>query len=182
MWSGLHYWPLTTLLAFNCSQHNGDMSSTVSLPNHTFTGQAKSSKQLTSIVHILCARNWHLPFLNQQKGENKRRKYQMIKPPRKNVADSACIFHTCPKVVKWSCSNFRISKASRHEVWMFAQVSKFINPSLAEQNMPCLSKQCRSRSVGWSGSALFVIKYVNFYQKPRSSNLIGWKLEVGVAS
>ena len=34
----------------------------------------------------------------------------------------------------------------------------------------------------WSGSALFVIKYVNFYQKPASSNLIGWKLEVGVAS
>ena len=33
-----------------------------------------------------------------------------------------------------------------------------------------------------SGSALFVIKYVNFYQKPRSSNLIGWKLEVGAAS
>ena len=33
-----------------------------------------------------------------------------------------------------------------------------------------------------SGSALFVIKYVNFYQKPRSSNLIGWKLEVGMAS
>ena len=27
-----------------------------------------------------------------------------------------------------------------------------------------------------------VIKNVNFYQKPRSSNLIGWKLEVGVAS
>ena len=34
----------------------------------------------------------------------------------------------------------------------------------------------------WSGSALFVIKFVNFYQKPWSSNLIGWKLEVGVAS
>ena len=34
----------------------------------------------------------------------------------------------------------------------------------------------------WSGSALFVIKYVNFYQKLGSSNLIGWKLEVGVAS
>ena len=33
----------------------------------------------------------------------------------------------------------------------------------------------------WSGSALFVIKYVNFYQKLGSSNLIGWKLEVGVA-
>ena len=35
------------------SQPNGVMSSAVSLPNHTFTGQAKSSKQLTSIVHIL---------------------------------------------------------------------------------------------------------------------------------
>ena len=29
------------------------MSSAVSLPNHTFTGQALSSKRLTSIVHIL---------------------------------------------------------------------------------------------------------------------------------
>ena len=33
-----------------------------------------------------------------------------------------------------------------------------------------------------SGSALFVIKYVNFCQKLGSSNLIGWKLEVGMAS
>ena len=34
----------------------------------------------------------------------------------------------------------------------------------------------------WSGPALFVIKYVNFYQKSRSSNLISRKLEVGVES
>ena len=34
----------------------------------------------------------------------------------------------------------------------------------------------------WSRSALFVIKYVNFYQKTGSSNLTGWKLEVGMAS
>ena len=34
----------------------------------------------------------------------------------------------------------------------------------------------------WSGSALFVINYVNFYQKHGSSNLICWKLEVGMAS
>ena len=33
------------------SQPDGVMSSTVSLPNHTFTGQAWSSKRLTSIVH-----------------------------------------------------------------------------------------------------------------------------------
>ena len=39
-----------------------------------------------------------------------------------------------------------------------------------------------SEEGNWSGSALFVIKYVNFYQKPESSNLIGWKLEVGMAS
>ena len=42
--------------------------------------------------------------------------------------------------------------------------------------------QLTSEEANWSGSALFVIKYVNFYQKPRSSILIGWKLEVGVAS
>ena len=35
------------------SQPNEVMSSAVSLPNHMFTGQAQSSKWLTSIVHIL---------------------------------------------------------------------------------------------------------------------------------
>ena len=42
--------------------------------------------------------------------------------------------------------------------------------------------QMASEEAIWSGSALFVIKYVIFYQKSRSSNLIGWKLEVGMAS
>ena len=42
--------------------------------------------------------------------------------------------------------------------------------------------QLASEEANWSGSAVFVIKYVNFYQKSGSSNLIGWKLEVGVAS
>ena len=42
--------------------------------------------------------------------------------------------------------------------------------------------QLASEEISWSGSALFVIKYVNFYQKLGSSNLIGLKLEVGVAS
>ena len=42
--------------------------------------------------------------------------------------------------------------------------------------------QLASEEAKWSGSALFVIKYVKFYQKLRSSNLIGWKLEVGVVS
>ena len=35
------------------SQPLGVMSSTVGLPNHTFTGQDYSSKRLTSILHIL---------------------------------------------------------------------------------------------------------------------------------
>ena len=60
-----------------------------------------------------------------------------------------------------------------------------LNHSLAEHDMPCFSKQCRSKSVGFCRSQLIwictvVIKYVNFYQKPKSSNLIGWK--VGMAS
>ena len=42
--------------------------------------------------------------------------------------------------------------------------------------------QMASEEANWSGSALFVIKYVNFYQKSVSSNLIGRKLEVGMAS
>ena len=43
------------------SQPNGVMSSTVSLPNHTFTRQAYSSKQLTSIVHILLPKTDNCP-------------------------------------------------------------------------------------------------------------------------
>ena len=42
--------------------------------------------------------------------------------------------------------------------------------------------QLASEEANWSGSALFVIKYVNFCQKPGSSNLICWKLEVGMVS
>ena len=54
---------------------------------------------------------------------------------------------------------------------------------LLNQDMPCLCKQYRSRSeANWSGSALFVILYLNLYQQLGSSNLIGRKLEVGVAS
>ena len=42
--------------------------------------------------------------------------------------------------------------------------------------------QLASEEANWSGSALFVIKYVNLYQQSGSSNLIGWELEMGVAS
>ena len=42
--------------------------------------------------------------------------------------------------------------------------------------------QLASEEANWSGSALFLIQYENLYQQPGSSNLIGWKLEVGKAS
>ena len=42
--------------------------------------------------------------------------------------------------------------------------------------------QLASEEASWSGSALFAIKYVNLYQPSGSSNLIGWKLEVGVVT
>ena len=42
--------------------------------------------------------------------------------------------------------------------------------------------QLASEEANWSGSALFVSKYVNLCQNPESSNLIGWKLVVDVPS
>ena len=39
-----------------------------------------------------------------------------------------------------------------------------------------------SEEANWSGSALFAIQYMNLYQQSGSSNLIGWKLEVGMSS
>ena len=39
--------------------------------------------------------------------------------------------------------------------------------------------QLASEEANWSGSALFVIQHVNFYQKPGSSNLIGWETRSG---
>ena len=52
---------------------------------------------------------------------------------------------------------------------------------------PCLYKrlvrvQLTSEDSKWSQSALFAIKYVALYQQPRSTNLTGWKLEMGVVS
>ena len=77
--------------------------------------------------------------------------------------------------------------------WMICTSAKMLKTrhtlTLLLQNTTCSvlansadPDQLASEEANWSGSVLFVIKYMNFYQKPRSSNLIGWKLEVGVAS
>ena len=42
--------------------------------------------------------------------------------------------------------------------------------------------QLASEEANWSGSALFVIKYLNLYEQLGSSILIGLKLEVDMAS
>ena len=42
--------------------------------------------------------------------------------------------------------------------------------------------QLASEEANWSGSTLFSIKNANLYQQPGSSNLAGWKLEVGMVS
>ena len=41
--------------------------------------------------------------------------------------------------------------------------------------------QLASEETNWSGSTSFGIKYFNLYQQSESSNLIGWKSEVGMA-
>ena len=47
-----------------------------------------------------------------------------------------------------------------------------INPGPAEPGY-ALPLQCRPSEANQPGSTLFVIKYVNLYQNPGSSNLIG---------
>ena len=42
--------------------------------------------------------------------------------------------------------------------------------------------QLASDEANWSGSVLFVIQYVNLYQHSALSNLIGWQLQMGMAS
>ena len=69
-------------------------------------------------------------------------------------------------------------------------VQMLLTQVLLNPDMSCLCKQCRPRSsVGFWRSQLIWIctiaikyMYVNLYQQSGSSNLIGWKLEKGVAS
>ena len=47
---------------------------------------------------------------------------------------------------------------------------------------PQYNQSINPEEANWSGSALFVIQYVNFCQQSISCNLIGWQFEVGMAS
>ena len=72
-------------------------------------------------------------------------------------------------------------------MWESSFSLQWVNPSPAEPGYTAFAHsvdpdQLASVEANWSGSALFAIKYVNLYQQPGSSNLIGWKLEVGESS
>ena len=57
-----------------------------------------------------------------------------------------------------------------------------LNPDISCLANSIDSDQLASEEYNWSGSTLFVIKYVNFNQRPGSNNLVGLKLEVGLTS
>ena len=63
---------------------------------------------------------------------------------------------------------------------------KVLTLVLQNSDMPFVSSvdpdQLASEEANWSGASLFAIQYVNLYQQSGSSNLIGWKFEVSVAS
>ena len=66
-------------------------------------------------------------------------------------------------------------------------LEKHLSLLLLNTTCPVLSNnidpdQLTSKEENWSGTAVFIIKYVNFYQNPGSNNLIGWNFEVGKAS
>ena len=69
---------------------------------------------------------------------------------------------------------------------LWIQISIVLTLVLLNPDIPCFANnvdpdQLASEEANWSGSALFVIQYVNLYQQSVLSNLIGWKLEVGMA-
>ena len=66
-------------------------------------------------------------------------------------------------------------------IWQFWPLSCWtqIYPAFANS---VDADQLASEEANWSASAQFAIKYVTLYQQSGSSNLIGWKLDVGVAS
>ena len=57
-----------------------------------------------------------------------------------------------------------------------------LSPAEPRYVLPLQSVDPDQLAANWSGSALFAFKYVILYQHLGSSKLIGWKLEVGVAS
>ena len=67
----------------------------------------------------------------------------------------------------WWDAFYEVEMESQPHRMLPGYIFFFLNPGPAEANS--------------SGSALFVNKYVNLYQQPGLSNLIGWNLKVAMA-
>ena len=96
------------------SQPYGFMSSAVSLPNYTFTGQAESSKRLTCIVHILSPETD-----NSAEGKNDRRKYFMINLHERMLPTSAGV----EPATSWSPVGRRIQVSHRGGLALVGRLS-----------------------------------------------------------
>ena len=91
-------------------------------------------------------------------------------PHKKRVLDELLDLHSKTTNHQYPPAPFRIPQPS---------CLTRICPTFANSVDP---DQLASEEANWSGSALFAIKNVNLYQQSGSSNLIGWKWEMGVAS
>ena len=102
---------------------------------------------------------------------------------------STCTHNICfyygekTKILKLSQNHHQMLHKSSESIIIIKNILTLL---LLNTTCPVLTNsgdpdQLASEEANQSGSALF-IQYVNFYQKPGSSNLIGWKLEVGLAS
>ena len=155
------------------SDHN---SSPRAKPRAFGSGELK-----TSTVHILICAIKHCLKPESQMTKNLAF-IMLIEKSVVNKTKGYFYYMICGYIQTLSELQFVLQMTTPSE-YCFVQLIR-LNPSLAEHDKPCLSKQCRSRSVGFCRSQLIwictVIKYVNFYQKPEASNLIGWKLEVGM--
>ena len=131
------------------------MSSTISLPNHNFPGQAYSSKQLkNTYAQSCCTRNRQLPFLNQQKGEN----------DHKNISWSISIKECCwtkqgsdpwqdvhstepRKLASWTRGDYCISYGSLESVFNcrlhMSKDCKMLTDEMKENQVNSLLLTCR---------------------------------------
>ena len=87
--------------------------------------------------------------------------------------------------VSWRCIDINVTLFNLHV--SAGKMSSYLTLVLLNPDIPCFANsvdpdQLASEEANWSGSALFAIKYANLKQQSGSSNMIGWKLEVGMAS
>ena len=121
------------------------------------------------------------------------RKPRYMELPDKEAFDSSDISVNAQNFSENLDTQKNLYGNSKNHISLFSQqehtfqyLEDLLTLALLNPDIPCLCKQCRSRSAGFWGSQLIwictVCHYVNLYQQSGSSNQIGWKLEVGVAS